>query len=280
MNEHLDAYIEHLRRSGASPGTLKSYRIAVSMWIKAGCPEAGEWMSHLFDTLKPGSANTKRYALIGFHKWLISQRLAESNPFADHTSTVKEPQRSLRVLTIKEIAQLIDGCSQVGENPERLGAMVALVASAGLRVSEVINLRADRVDLEERWAWVIGKGDKERMVRFGVVAQEKIRDWLAVRPDAGPYLFCTSTGTPVSDNHFREDLEKAAWWADLKDVNPHLLRHSFATISIQARVPIEDVQGMLGHSSIVTTQRYIHRDNAAAWAGYDDHPLSKGGAAA
>lgn len=281
MTEHVEPFLEHLRAAGSSDNTLKAYRAACNAWCKAGCPPADEWMSHLFDTCKPATANARRAALMSFHRYMVSRGIAESNPFADHTRVVKEPRRTLRVLTISEVARLIDACDQVGENGLRLAGMVSLIATAGLRVSEVCSLRLDALELEERTARVIGKGDKERMVRFGVVAQQKIRDYLAARPAVdSPWLFCASSGAQVNPNHFREDLERAAWWADLKGINPHLLRHTFATLSIEAKLPIEDVAGMLGHESIVTTQRYVHRDNSAAWRGYDQHPLANGGEAA
>lgn len=239
-------------------------------------------MSHLFDTSKPGTANQRRSALIAFHRYLMRMGVVDANPFADRTSAVKEPRRIMRVLTTAEIARLIDGCDSVGENGARLAAMVSLIATSGMRVSELCGLRLDGLDLDARTARVIGKGDKERLVRFGVVAQEKIRAWLEVRrPEAdSPWLFCARSGSQVETTHFRKDLEKAAWWADLEDINPHLLRHTFATLSIEARMPIEDVAGMLGHESLNTTQKYVHRDNAAAWRDYAQHPLAGGGEAA
>lgn len=275
MNEHVEPFIESLRASGKSPNTLTSYRTACRAWVAAGCPPADEWMSHLFDSGKPATANQRRAALMSFHRYLVKRGILEANPFADHDRVVKEPRRTLRVLTIGEVARLIDACECVGENGARLGAMVALIATAGLRVSEVCGLRLADIELEERVARVIGKGDKERMVKFGVVAQEKIRAYLELRPGKeSPWLFCASSGAQVDTSHFRKDLEKAAWWADLKDINPHLLRHTFATLSIEARLPIEDVAGMLGHESITTTQQYVHRDNSAAWRDYDSHPLA------
>lgn len=274
MIEHVEPFLESLRVRGRSENTLKAYRAACNAWVGAGCPPADEWMSHLFDACKPATANARRYALMSFHRYLVKRGLAESNPFEDHTGVVKEPQRTLRVLTIGEVARLIDCCPLVGENGLRLAGMVALIATSGLRVSEVCSVRLDQVDMDERTARVIGKGDKERMVKFGIVAEERIRAYLDVRPEGSPYLFCTTSGAQVNPNHFREDLDKAAWWADLKNINPHLLRHTFATLSIEAKLPIEDVQGMLGHASIVTTQQYIHRDNAASWAGYHQHPLA------
>lgn len=281
MIEHVEPFLESLRASGSSENTLKSYRTACNAWCRAGCPPADEWMSYLFDTGKPATANQRRAALLSFHRYLMKRGVVEVNQFADHTTVVKEPRRTLRVLTIAEVARLIDACDCVGENSTRLAAMVSLIATSGLRVSEVCGLRLDALELEQRTARVIGKGDKERMVRFGVVAQEKIRAYLEVRPAVdSPWLFCATSGSQVNPNHLREDLERAAWWADLKDINPHLLRHTFATLSIEARLPIEDVAGMLGHESITTTQRYIHRDNSAAWRDYDQHPLARGGEAA
>lgn len=276
MIEHVEPFLESLRVRGSSPHTISSYRTACLAWCRAGCPPADEWMSHLFDTFKPATANQRRAALMSFHKYLVARGLAETNPFADHTSSVKEPQRTLRVLSVSEIARLIDACEMVNE---RTGAMVALIATSGMRVSELTGLRLDDIDLEHRTARVVGKGDKERMVRFGEVAKEKIQAWLEVRPEVGPWLFCAASGAPVDRANFRKELDQAAWWADLSDVNPHLLRHSFATISIDARVAIEDVAEMLGHANITTTQRYVHRDNAAAWRDYDQHPLAGGEAA-
>jgi len=274
MIEHVEPFLETLRVRNASEHHVKGCRTACLAWCKAGCPPADEWMSHLFDTCKVGTVRVRRAQLMSFHRYLLDRGLISSDPFRP-MAVIKEPQRTLRVLTLNEVARLIDCCDQVGENGARLGAMVSLIATSGLRVSEVCGLRLDKIDVDQRIASVIGKGDKERMVKFGVVAQEKIRVYLDARPDVeSPWLFCAASGSQVNPNHFREDLEKAAWWADLKDINPHLLRHTFATMSIEAKLPIEDVRGMLGHKSIVTTQQYIHRDNAAAWSDYDQHPLA------
>lgn len=271
MTEHIDAWLESLRRENRSPRTLYEYGKDARTWIEAGEPDPGEWISDMLDRkFSPATINRRRYALSSFFRWLVAEGYADSNPFADRTRALKEPQKRIETLTIAEVAKLIEGADCVSP---RCAAMVALMATSGIRVSEALTLLLDDLDMEERTAWVTGKGSKDRFIRFGDVAAERIEKWLEVRP-ASDLLFCSTTGNQVDYEQFRKELEKAAWWADLKDVNPHKLRHTFATLSLQAKLPITDVKDMLGHESISTTERYIHRDRRRAWDDYGQHPLS------
>lgn len=157
-------------------------------------------------------------------------------------------------------------------------AMIELMYSTGIRVSELINLKTRDVNLNENLIKVMGKGSKERIVPFSNRAKEAIMSYLEYRKNknsiASDYLFLNSQGKPISRGGFWWELKKMAKKADIQTkVKPHMLRHTAATHLLSAGADLRILQEILGHQSIATTQRYTHVSNALLRESYQKaHP--------
>ncbi|MCI6574935.1 MAG: tyrosine recombinase XerC [Actinomycetaceae bacterium] len=140
-------------------------------------------------------------------------------------------------------------------------ALVELIYAAGLRVSEAVGLDVTDVQ-EDRTLRVLGKGDKERIVPFGVPAHTALREWLAMRGQMmktpSPALFIGARGGRLNSRSVRDLLARATARAGLPNISPHALRHSAATHMLEGGSDLRTVQEFLGHTSIGTTQRYTH----------------------
>lgn len=142
-------------------------------------------------------------------------------------------------------------------------AILELLYATGLRVGELVGLDLPDLDLDERTARVIGKGDKERVVLFGVPARDAVREWLRRRPtiateSSGPALFLGVRGGRMGQRQMREVVHAAARAAHVPDIAPHALRHSAATHLLDGGADLRDVQELLGHATLATTQIYTH----------------------
>ena len=206
--------------------------------------------------------------LRAFYRWLIREGRIEINPAAS-VSTPKLPKRQSRFLTEGEAASLLDEPEKKDEIQSRRDqAVFELIYSTGLRVGELVRLNLDDVDHSSGRVLVrLGKGAKDRLVPFGDVAGEALREWLKVRPawlessKSGEALFLGRRGGRLDDREVRRLMT-----ARLKNkgldagLSPHSLRHSFATHLLSAGADLRAIQEMLGHSSLATTERYTHLD--------------------
>lgn len=143
-------------------------------------------------------------------------------------------------------------------------AVLELLYATGCRVGELVGLDVDDLDLDERTARVLGKGDKERVVPFGVPARDAVRDWMGLgRPvlatsRSGPALFVGARGGRLDARRVREVVHAATSAAGVPDLSPHGLRHSAATHLVEGGADLRTVQELLGHASLSTTQIYTH----------------------
>lgn len=189
----------------------------------------------------------------------VKRNLAESvdNP---------KPGKPLpKTLTEDEVIRLLRQPDVREPNGLRDRAMIETLYATGLRVSELVNLRMDEVNLGVGFVRCIGKGSKERVVPIGEVAIEMIKFYLAhcrarfLKGGRSEYLFLTNRGEPMSRVGFWKVIKKHATAAGItKHITPHVLRHSFATHLLEHGADIRSIQEMLGHSSVATTQVYTH----------------------
>jgi integrase/recombinase XerD len=143
--------------------------------------------------------------------------------------------------------------------------MLELLYAAGLRISELVNLKLQDINLEAGFVRVMGKGSKERVVPIGQHAKTKIEDYIdnyrqsALKNKLSPFLFIARAGKPISRQGFWKLLRRYADQAQIhKKISPHSLRHSFATHMLEGGADLRAVQVMLGHVDISTTQIYTH----------------------
>lgn len=205
-------------------------------------------------------------ALKSFFTLLLREKLVTHNPF----STIDLPRsgRSLpKALSQNEVQRLLAPANSPTPIAARDNAMLFLLYSTGLRVSELVQLPLTGCNLAAGFVRVIGKGNKERLIPFGNQAKEKIEQYLKLsRPlilkgKRSNYLFITARGSCMTRLRFWQIVRKTALAAGIeKDISPHMLRHSFATHLLSHGADLRAVQMMLGHADIATTQIYTHID--------------------
>jgi len=199
-----------------------------------------------------------------FYNYLIIEGVLEQNPFQD----VQTPQRDRRlpgVMTRDEVEALINAPNTESPLGFRDRTFFEVLYATGLRVSELVGLRMDNLNLDAGFVIVMGKGSKERIVPLGEAAVDVLRAYLTqVRPvlmkrSVNSRVFLNREGLPMSRQGFWKLIKKYCLAAGItKKISPHTLRHSFATHILEGGADLRSVQMMLGHSDIATTQIYTH----------------------
>lgn len=205
--------------------------------------------------------------LRSFYHYMREERLTENDPmeFIELPRTGRKLPDVLGVSEIDAMLSLID-LSRAGGHRNR--AMLEVLYSCGLRVSELTGLRLSAVYPEEEMVRITGKGNKERLVPAGSEAfkwiryyKEKERNHMVIQPGYQDHLFLSKTGRSLTRmavfNVIRDLVQRAGI---RKQVSPHTFRHSFATHLVEAGADLRAVQEMLGHASITTTEIYTHMD--------------------
>jgi integrase/recombinase XerD len=203
-------------------------------------------------------------SLRGFYRFMFQERILKHDP----ARLVDLPKTSMKlpdVLSVEEVSQLLEAPDADMPRGARDGAMLELLYAAGLRVSELVNLKLQDINLEAGFVRVLGKGSKERLVPIGLHAKDKIESYIEksrntlLKNRASPYLFVARAARPITRQGFWKLLRKYGTLAQLnKKVTPHSLRHSFATHLLEGGADLRAVQVMLGHVDIATTQIYTH----------------------
>lgn len=220
-----------------------------------------------------------------FSKFLVIEKIISEDP----TETLRTPrqwERLPKALGVDDIKRLLN----LGHEPSafslqplfiRDSAMLELLYSSGLRVSEIISIKVNDLNFEGGFLRVIGKGSKERVVPMNHRAMEKIKRYVQeLRPALlknrqSPYLFLTNRGSPMTRQRFWQALKKFGNMAGLK-LTPHTIRHSFATHLLEGGADLRSVQKMLGHADISTTQIYTKvTDDRIKKVYLEHHPRAK-----
>ncbi len=199
-------------------------------------------------------------ALRSFFKYLMREGKVDTNP----ARTVATPRREKHlpaVMQPADVTALIDQPEGDGPLIVRDRAFLELLYASGLRISELVGIDLDDLELRSRLVKVHGKGSKERIVPFGSKAESALRAWLKVR-EADPdeqAVFVNYRGERISARSVRRLFDRYARGASMKDgVSPHTMRHSFATHLLNAGADLRAIQELLGHASLSTTQKYTH----------------------
>ncbi len=215
-------------------------------------------------SLSSKSIIRKIASLKGFFKYLQIKGVIEENPVVNIESP-KIWKQLPHTLNITEVALLL--CQPDTKTPAgiRNQAMLEILYGSGLRVSELIELTTNSINLEVGFLRCFGKGSKERVVPIGEVAMKWIRDYLEhARPlilknSTSEHLFITRSGKKMTRQGFWKIVKKYALKAGIKKtISPHTLRHSFASHLLEGGADLRSVQALLGHSDISTTQIYTH----------------------
>ena len=199
-------------------------------------------------------------ALRSFFKYLMREGAVDANP----ARTVATPRREKPLPAVMQPADVTTLLEQPAGDDVlvvRDRAFLELMYASGLRISELVGIDLDDIELRARLVKVHGKGSKERIVPFGSKAETAIRAWLAVRearPDEQA-LFVNYRGERITARSVRRLFDRYVRNAALKSgISPHTMRHSFATHLLNAGADLRSIQELLGHASLSTTQKYTH----------------------
>jgi len=211
-----------------------------------------------------------------FYRYLMGEGVAKHNP-AEGVRAPKSPRKLPKLLDVDQAAQLVE-IDDRGPLAIRDKAILELIYSSGLRLSELVMLDLDSLDLADAVVTVTGKGKKTRSVPVGKHAREAIKQWLKIRDnmanDEEIAVFVSQRGKRISRRSVQQRLKQWAMIQGLTNhVNPHMLRHSFASHLLESSGDLRAVQELLGHADISTTQVYTHLDFQHLANVYDNaHP--------
>jgi integrase/recombinase XerD len=214
--------------------------------------------------LASSSIARKMTAVRCFIKYLIAEGQMTKSPLEAIPAT-RPAKRLPKSLDIDDVGRLLNAPNVSNEFGLRDRAMLETLYATGLRVSELIGLRTEDVNLKMGFVRCIGKGDKERVVPIGEIAAQLIEVYIdrargkLAHGERSEYLFLSKLGKPMSRVMFWMIVKKHALTAGIrKPITPHTLRHSFATHLLERGADLRSLQEMLGHASIATTEVYTH----------------------
>jgi integrase/recombinase XerD len=284
----LEEYARYLTlERGLSPRTVSAYRSDIGAfynWARENKLDAAKAKRTDLDDflwaqrergLKPASLFRKVESLKSYFAFeTLEENLPESP--AETLRTPRIPARLPKYLTKEEAARLLAAPSTAEYEDVRDRAMLELLYASGLRVSELVSVKTEGINLQDGWIRVTGKGNKERMIPVHARALATVRGYLTQRearfksPPAE--LFLGRTGKKLSRVQFWRRLRELGLRAGIKTrLYPHLLRHTFATHLLQGGADLRSVQEMLGHADLATTQIYTHLDVSALKAAHAKH---------
>lgn len=240
------------------------------------------YLSQLKQAGRSASTIARKLASIkAFYRFLTAERYIRRDP----AEVLEAAQRGLHLpkfLSVQEVDNLLEQPNLGTWDGYRDKTMLETLYATGMRVSELVSVPLQSVDLKMQYLIVMGKGSKERMLPLGRTALKYLERYINVvrpqllhgKPEAAKELFVTSWGGPMTRQRVNELIEEYAKQAGItKRVTPHMLRHSFATHLLNNGTDLRVVQELLGHADISTTQIYTHLDMERLREVYDKtHP--------
>ena len=202
------------------------------------------------------------------YHFLVVDGFLEEDP-SELLESPSQPRHLPEVLSVEEVDRLIDSIDLDKWEGQRNRAIIEVLFSCGLRVSELVTLRISCLYREERYLRVLGKGGKERLVPISQRAIDEIDSWfvqrdaMVIKPGEEDFVFLNRRGSHLTRTMVLIMIKKYAAMAGLKKtISPHTLRHSFATVMLEGGADLRVIQEMLGHEDISTTEIYTHIDTS------------------
>jgi integrase/recombinase XerC len=289
MKKYVDDFIRYLEvEKGVSAHTVRAYKKDLEEFSKYANTEPGkidmfDVRGFIADQIKKGlnkiTVGRRLSSIRSFFKFLYREGYINSNP-AKLVSNPKIPKLLPKFLSVDDIFSLIEKPEGMGFLPARDRAILELLYSSGLRVSELSGLNVDDLNIREAIAKIRGKGRKERIVPVGSKAIDALKSYMIERmllKSKEQALFLNRTRTRLTDRGVRRIVVKYARAVAINgQIGPHTLRHSFASHLLQGGADLRVIQELLGHVSLSTTQKYTHLDITHLMDVYDKaHPLAK-----
>ena len=267
MYQIIGEYLEYLElEKGLSQNTLEAYRRDLSEFSQGveDIKKVDRMSTNMFirklreNKLAPSSIIRKIASLRGFFKWASSAGIIDKNP-ASTLEQPKVPQHLPKVVSIKEIEEMLHNNLTPLEH-----VIMELLYSCGLRVSELVNLKTNDIDLSSKYIRCFGKGSKERIIPIGEIAKKAVteympeRDFLVKKYNLNTKLLLIQNSGRLITRQDVYTFIHAQGKLIHKNISPHTLRHSFATHLLENGADLRVVQELLGHSDVSTTQLYTH----------------------
>lgn len=278
LDDALDRWFDHLKvERNLSPHTLESYARdlrQLGAWLAergvadVAAVEPSHLTAFLLDRAREGVSTRSRAralsAVRGLYRFLRTEKLIDADPAAAVDGPRLE-RRLPHVLAVEAIDRLLAAPDRSDPRGLRDATMIETMYATGLRVSELVKLRVEDVDLRSGFVRTLGKGRKQRLVPIGQPARELLRRYLAearpafLRGRQSATLFLSRLGRAMTRQAFWKLLRGYARVAGIRGpLSPHKLRHSFATHLLERGADLRSVQAMLGHADVATTQIYTH----------------------
>lgn len=270
MDEAVDGFLAWCRAErGLSENTLDGYSRDLQKLVahlhRHGVHNPGDvqpahlnaWLATLSrNGLSPATVARARVTMRQLFQFLIDERAIGTNP-TELIGGPKLPRKLPSTLSEADVTKILAAPNRATAIGTRDAAMLELLYATGLRVSELVTLQ--RSQWHDGWLVVMGKGGKERLVPYGDRAAASVRQYLATRDDAEPWVFLSNRGAKMTRQNFWARLKTYVKQAGIrKSVSPHTLRHAFATHLLTHGADLRAVQAMLGHADISTTEIYTH----------------------
>ena len=293
LERQIGRFLAELERGNASAHTIRNYGADLRQMAAYFTPADGapptpeqldvlsirEWLGDLYQrNLSPVTVRRKLASVRGFFKFLIREGRLEVNR-AKLVGTPKSPKTLPRIMSAEQTNRLLDQLSEAElkrADPVRDIAILELLYGCGLRVSELVGLNLEDLDVADRWLRVRGKGRKQREVPFPGKAAAALERYIAERkaPAGVSAVFLNHRGQRLSDRSVRNIVK---FYATLlggdPSLHPHSFRHAFATHLLSDGADLRSIQELLGHARLSTTQKYTQVSLTELMAIYDkSHP--------
>ena len=226
-----------------------------------------EFLAELYDLgIHPRSQSRILSGVRTFYRFLLLSGVLDNDP----TELIESPrlgEHIPEVLSVEEVDMLIAAIDLSEPEGQRNKAIIEVLFSCGLRVSELVSLHLSDLHLEEGYLRIVGKGDKERLVPISSRAIQELKYWyidrnvLKIKPGEEDFVFLNRRGAHLTRTMILIMIKRLALKAGIKKtVSPHTLRHSFATALLEGGADLRSIQVMLAHEKIATTEIYTHLD--------------------
>lgn len=279
IQEHIKNYLNYCRyQKRLDEKTLKAYQIDLNQftsWLEITdiTPAVLEdYIAHLHQTYKPKSVKRKIASLKALFHYLEYKEIIERNPFTKLQIKFREPvilPKTIPLYTVEQFLAVIykqrreARTAYQKKTALRDAAVIELLFSTGMRISELCALGTGDVNLYDGTVLIYGKGAKERRIQIGnndvINILETYKDEFLTEIRGCGHFFVSLSGSPLSDQSIRRMIRKYCALASIElHITPHMFRHTFATSLLEADVDIRYIQEMLGHSSINITEIYTH----------------------
>jgi len=289
MKDYIDTFIRYLDlEKGASSHTLRAYRKDLREFSESVKCEPdnldiidlrGFIAGQIQKGLNKTTVSRRLSSIRSFFKFLYREGYMKTNP-AKLVSNPKVPKLLPRFLSVDDVFSLVEKPEGIGFLPARNKAVLELLYSSGLRVSELSGINTDEIHIKESLIKIKGKGKKERIVPIGSKAIDAMKSYIIERmllKSKERALFLNRMGKRLTERGVRRIVVKYARAIGIHGrIGPHTLRHSFASHLLQGGADLRVIQELLGHASLSTTQKYTHLNITHLMDVYDKaHPLAK-----